>query len=86
MLAAAARKGKKGRRILEITLKGAEGAMRLTDVRLLSKPSRRLYVGYKDIKKSKHGGIVLLSTPKGVLSSNEAWRQKVGGQLIAEIW
>lgn len=76
------RKGKRIRKTLEIKLaqKGIE------DVRLLSKPSRRLYASYKDISRSKHGGIIIISTSKGVMSAENARKEKAGGELIAEVW
>ncbi len=56
-------------------------------LKFLSKPSRRLYVGYKEIKKVKSGhGLLVLSTSKGILSGEEAKKMKIGGQLLFEIW
>lgn len=82
------KKGKGVKKILEAQLnyeKSGEGAIR--GVKFLSKPSRRLYVGYKELKPVKHGfGMVVLSTPKGILSGNVARREKVGGELLFEIW
>ena len=55
--------------------------------RILSKPSRRLYTGYKDIKPVRQGyGLLILSTPKGVMDGKSAKKQKLGGQLLFEIW
>jgi len=65
--------------------KAGNGA--ITDIKFLSKPSRRMYTGIKDIKSVKSGfGILILSTPKGILSGKDAKKQKVGGEIIAEIW
>ena len=81
------RKGKRVKKTLEIMLgKSDETHPLISDVQLLSKPSRRLYTPYARIQKSRRGGVVLLSTPKGVLSGDEARKGKVGGQLIAELW
>lgn len=80
------RKGKRVRKTLEIELQPEVSPTRVHDVRLISKPSRRLYTPFKNIPKSKHGGIILLSTPKGVMSGEEARKQHVGGQILAEIW
>ncbi len=81
------RKGKRTRRVLEIGMLAKTGkSMRVRNVKLLSRPSRRLYTSYRDIAVSGRGGMILISTPKGVLSGVEARRAKVGGQLIAEVW
>ncbi len=85
--AEADRKGKRTKKFLEIKLKYREdGAPLVLDVMLFSKPSRRLFSQVKAIPYAKHGGIIVLSTSKGVLSAEEARKSKVGGQLIAEVW
>lgn len=53
----------------------------------LSRPSRRLYVGAKDIRKVNQGhGIMILSTPKGILTGEEAKKEHVGGEMICKVW
>ena len=77
-------KGRPSKRALFLDLKGARA---IEGVRLLSKPSARRYTGYRELRPSKGGyGLILVSTPKGVLPADEARREKVGGQLLAEIW
>ncbi|MFH1759457.1 MAG: 30S ribosomal protein S8, partial [Patescibacteria group bacterium] len=52
-----------------------------------SKPSRRLYIGYQDLKPVKSGyGHALISTSKGVMTGMEAKKKKLGGELLFEIW
>ncbi len=82
------RKGRGVRRIVEIKLKyDKEGESTISDIKLISKPSRRMYIGWKDIKKSHQGyGHYFLSTPKGIMADFEARRNKVGGELLFEIW
>jgi small subunit ribosomal protein S8 len=59
----------------------------ITEVKKISKPSRRVYRGSDDIKKFKNGyGTIVVSTSKGVLSNDDAHREKVGGELLASIW
>ncbi|MBI3420619.1 MAG: 30S ribosomal protein S8 [Candidatus Sungbacteria bacterium] len=82
----AERKGKRVRKVLEITLLYKDGTPLVTDVHLISKPSRRLYASCKELASSRHGGVIVLSTPKGVMTSTEARAAKTGGQLIAEVW
>ena len=56
-------------------------------IRFFSKPSRRWYVGYKDLRPVAGGqGIGIISTSKGLLPTHEAKKMKVGGELIAEIY
>lgn len=60
---------------------------RINNVKRLSKPSHRLYMGIRDIFPVRHGqGILILSTPKGVMSGAEARRAAVGGEPLFEIW
>ena len=82
------RKGRGVRRIVEIKLKyDKEGESTISNIKLISKPSRRMYIGWKDIKKSHQGyGHYFLSTPKGIMVDFEARRNKVGGELLFEIW
>lgn len=80
------RKGKKTRKVLEIGLSTKDGVSTIKGVKLLSKPSRRLYAPYKRLRRAGGGGITILSTPQGVMGDQEARKAKVGGQLIAEVW
>lgn len=77
-------KGKADKRVIEINL-SKEKAIR--GIKFISLPSRRIYTGYKEIRSVKSGyGIAVVSTPKGIMSNKEARRQKLGGQLLFEIW
>lgn len=52
-----------------------------------SRPGLRHYVGSKQIPRVLGGlGIAILSTPKGVMTGNEARRQNVGGEVLCYIW
>ena len=83
----AERRGKKTRKTLEVSLQyNKEGKPAITEIKLISRPSRRLYSSYREFKLSQHGGVVVVSTPQGVKSVEEARKAKVGGQLLAEIW
>lgn len=79
---------KKGRRVrmLEVALLYHHRVPLLQDVKLFSTPSRRLYTPYRAIPSARRGGVILLTTPRGVLNHREARKEKVGGQLLAEIW
>jgi len=77
-------KGKTIKRMIEINLK--EGKV-IKGIKLVSRPSRRLYAGYRDIKSVKSGyGMGVVSTSKGIMSDKEARKQKLGGQLLFQIW
>lgn len=61
--------------------------MPVNHLKRLSRPSIRSYVGYKEIPRPRTGlGTIILSTPKGILTGNQARKQKVGGELICEVW
>lgn len=77
-------KGRAPKRTLEFVLSAERP---VEHVRFLSTPSLRRYAGYKDFRAVKGGrGILVVSTPKGVKSGLEAFREKVGGQLLCEVW
>lgn len=53
----------------------------------VSKPSRRVYVGKDDIPRVRNGlGVVILTTPRGVLTDAQARRAGVGGEVICQVW
>lgn len=86
-VAGAEKKGRRVRKFLEITLAYVDGAPVLTGFRRLSKPSRRLYVAAREIRPVRGGtGMLILSTPQGVMTGEEARKAGVGGETIAEVW
>ena len=82
------RKGRGVKRIIDIKLKyGEHGKPAITDFKFTSIPSRNIYSGYRDIKRSHQGfGHYVVSTPKGVFEGSEARKQKVGGKILFEVW
>ena len=73
--------------ILLVTINEASENAKFTAINRLSKPGRRLYVGADKIPKVKNGrGMVLISTSKGVMSGLSAKKQKLGGELLLEIY
>jgi small subunit ribosomal protein S8 len=73
--------------VLEITLAYNAGVSKIHDVKRLSKPSRRVYLGTKDLHSVKSGhGYTILSTPKGILSNVQARKELVGGEALFMIW
>lgn len=82
---------KKGKKIfggeLELGLVYINGMPRIHGVERISKPSRRMYQKYNDIRTYKSGfGNTFLSTPKGVLVDMDAKKHKVGGEILFKIW
>lgn len=77
-----------GPKKLTITLKyGRDRQSAVEGVRRVSRPGRRVYVRHDRIPRVFSGlGISILSTSRGLMSDREARRQKVGGELICEVW
>ena len=72
---------------LEVALSYENGENRIRGVKRVSKPGRRLYTKVTDIHPVKFGkGHIILSTPAGVLTGEEAREKKVGGEQLFIIW
>jgi len=76
---------KKGKRQFDIALD--EKNRPLSGVRRISKPSKRIYRGWQELRPVRQGyGMSVISTPKGLLTDKEARKSKVGGEVLLEIW
>ncbi len=65
----------------------AEGVPAITRVRKISKPGRRVYCGADDLKPVLNGlGVAIVSTSKGLLTDAQARRQRVGGEVLCEVY
>jgi small subunit ribosomal protein S8 len=85
-IASFAKKGKKGRYV-EVMLAYDGTFARLSGVKRISRLSKRVYKGAKDLRPVRNGyGSAILSTPKGILLDTEARAQKVGGEVLFEVW
>ncbi|MBU2101412.1 30S ribosomal protein S8 [Patescibacteria group bacterium] len=81
------RKGRGVKRIIDIKLKYDQDEPAISEIKFVSRPSRRIYTGYREIKSSHQGyGRFILSTPEGIMDDKEAKKKRVGGQLLFEIW
>ncbi len=81
------KKIKKNQPVLEVELVYVDKKPKITEVQRLSKQSRRVYFRIKDIHKVRDGsGLLVLSTPKGILGGKEARREQVGGEALFRIW
>ncbi len=80
---------KKGRikKSIEITLRYKDKIPVISGLKKISKPGQRIYLPYKKIKRVKGGyGTAIISTSKGLMTDREARRQKLGGEILCEIW
>lgn len=82
------KRGKKARKLLEITLVyGENGISRIEETKRISKPGRRVYMNVSHIKPVRFGkGALILSTPKGIMTGDEAKKEHVGGEALFMIW
>ena len=72
---------------LSLGLKYEDNQGALSGIKIISRPSRHMYISAKDIKPVRSGhGIAVISTPKGIMSSKDARKQNVGGEVLFEIW
>ena len=68
-------------------MKYFDGKPVISEIKRVSTPGRRVYSGINDLAKSYNGlGISILSTPRGVMSDNEARVAKVGGEVLCQVF
>jgi small subunit ribosomal protein S8 len=74
--------------VLQVFLKyGPDGERVIRNISRYSRPGKRVYQGYRDIKRVLDGlGISILSTSRGVMSDRQARKAKVGGEILCTIW
>jgi small subunit ribosomal protein S8 len=77
-----------GRKVLRITLKYDRFRRPvMSDIRRVSRPSLRVYVGGREIPMIRKGlGVSVLSTPKGVIADHVARKENVGGEVLCSVW
>jgi len=81
------KKGKKIAKSIEIGLVYDEDEPRVKGAERISKFSRRVYEKAKGLKRVKNGyGLLVLTTPKGIVTDKEAKEQNVGGEALFKIW
>src|SRR6187401_3098115 len=75
-----------GHKEIEIELKYFDGEPVIREISRVSKPGRRVYASVKNLPRVNNGlGISVLSTPRGVMSDNEARAAKVGGEVLCRV-
>lgn len=76
-----------GKKVLEVFPKYERRSPVLTDVMVVSKPSLRIYTSNKDIPLLQRGMYtVIISTPQGIMSSRQAYKKGLGGEVLFKIW
>tara|TARA_Y100001970_G_scaffold174004_1_gene212417 strand:- start:1129 stop:1527 length:399 start_codon:yes stop_codon:yes gene_type:complete len=80
-------KKEKNKKNLKVDLKYYEGHPVIKEIKRISKPGRRVYSKANSIPKIQNGlGLAILSTPKGVMSDNEARKNNLGGEIICRVF
>jgi small subunit ribosomal protein S8 len=77
---------KKEKDILTVSLAFKNKKPVIMNLKLVSKPGLRIYMGADEIDEKKGPSTYLLTSPKGVISSKDAVKNRIGGEVIAEIW
>ena len=89
------KKQKRNNKNIEITLKylplegGLENVKKpaINGLKRISKPGQRIYLDSTKLKKVKAGhGIAIISTSKGIFTDKQAKKQKIGGEVLCEVW
>jgi len=76
-----------GHGAIEISLKYFDGVPVIKELKRVSKPGRRVYLGVKDIPQVRQGlGVSIVSTPQGVMSDANARAKNVGGEVICTVF
>lgn len=80
-------KDERGHKTLVVQLKYVEQTPAITGIQRVSTPGRRMYFKSTDIPRVLGGlGIAILTTSKGVMNDRDARRNKLGGELICNVW
>lgn len=77
----------KPRGILHIVINNAGEIAKINEISKVSKPGRRVYAAANEIPKVKSGrGIVLVSTSKGIMTGEEARKNRLGGEILVKVY
>jgi small subunit ribosomal protein S8 len=73
--------------MIKIHIKYRDDQPAILGLERVSKPSLRVYVEKREIPRVYGGlGIAILSTSKGIMTGQEAWRQRLGGEILCYVW
>lgn len=74
-------------KVIKIALKYKDGGPTISGLRRVSKPGQRIYEKFSEIKKVHGGfGMSVISTSKGLMPNKDAKKQKLGGEVLLEVW
>src|SRR5437763_180322 len=75
-------------KMLQINLKyGPNGESVIAGIKRVSKPGQRIYVPVDKLPRTNSGyGITVVSTPKGLLTDRQARKDRVGGEVVCQVW
>jgi len=75
------------KKFLKVILSYDNDTSPISEITRISKPGRRVYKKYNDLKSFKSGyGIMVVSTNKGVITNKQAFDDKVGGEVLFSVW
>lgn len=81
------KKGQKSKEKILIRLKYNQSGGAIEEIKRVSKPGQRIYKGNKEIRPIRQGyGAAIISTSRGLMTDKEARRNKLGGEILCEIW
>ena len=80
--------GQNNKKTIQVELKYNDNDVSvINEIKRVSKPGRRVYKNFSDIKTFKNGyGTIIVSTNKGVIANDEAYAAKVGGEVLCTVW
>jgi small subunit ribosomal protein S8 len=78
---------KKGYAMLHVDLSYLDGEPAISEIKKVSKPGRRVYKKATELRAVKGGlGLLVVSTPRGLMSDSEARKRKLGGEVICQVF
>ncbi|MFZ2664467.1 MAG: 30S ribosomal protein S8 [Patescibacteria group bacterium] len=81
------KKEKSSAKMIHIGLVKEDGKAKITEVKRISKPGRRIYKGGKEMRAVLQGlGVLVVSTSRGIMSGSEARKKKLGGEVLCEVY
>jgi len=77
----------KGKKFLKVVLTYEDETSPINEITRISKPGRRVYKKYSDLKSFKSGyGTMVISTNIGIITNKQAFDKKVGGEVLFSVW
>lgn len=81
------KKGLKNKEKIEIVLKYDQGAPAISELKRVSKPGQRIYIPGDKVRSVKQGyGRAIISTSRGLMTDKEAKKNRVGGEILCQVW